>query len=253
MEQIVQEIFFWSAIMRDHAEFQIMNLSSRESQSIMTSQNFKNLFNQIHSEAERLISNPNNEEIEELVRRVLPIIVDFINYKQTLLRRLLECNIEFNLPPSFINHMINEAMEFYRVISMLQTDAQINPVSEVLFLHTIWLPDAIGHAANVMSTLDATESILIKETETFKNTFTNLFIKATELEKMLPRAGLDNGALELLNEEVITTMTAFIEFLENIEVLRASCKAMGVINPLVPDHMIREEKYYLSKVTNFMQ
>lgn len=253
MEQIIQEVFFWSEIMRDHAEFQIMNLSSRESQSIMTSQNFKNLFNQIHIEAENLVNNPNNEKTEELVRKVMPIIVDFINYKQVLLRRLLECNIELNLTPSFINHMINEAMEFYRVLTMLQTDASINPVSEVLFLHTIWLPDAIGHAANVMSTLDATESMLIKEAETFKNTFTNLYIKAAELEKMLPRAGLDNGALQLLNEEVITTMTAFIEFLENIEVLRENCKAMGVINPLVPNHMIREEKYYLSKIIDFMQ
>lgn len=253
MEQIIQEIFFWSEIMRDHAEFQIMNISSREVQSIRTSQNFKNLFNQIHDEAERLINNPNNEQTEELVRRVMPIIIDFINYKQSLLRRLLQCDIEFNLPPTFINHMINEAMEFYRAISMLQSDAPINRTTENLFLHTKWLPDAIGHAANIMSTLDATETILIKEGETYKNTFTNLFIKATELEKMLPRTGLDNGALELLNEEVIATMTDFIEYLENIEVLRENCKAMGVIPPLVPDHMIREERYYLSKVASFMQ
>lgn len=253
MPRIAQEINFWSGIMRDHGEFLLMTLSSREQQLVMTSQNFKNVFIQIHSESEELINNPNEEKEIELVRRTLPVIIDFINYKMMLLKRLLECNIQLNLTPTFINHMINEATEFYRTLSMIQTTVPINNVQENIFLHTIWLPDAAGHAASIAAELDPTEAIYIKQADTFKELFNNLFIKSSELEKMLPRANLDDGSLTLLNEESIQSIKSFIEFLNIIKELRSKCKVMGSLDPIMPDHMIREEEYYMSKILNFME
>lgn len=43
-------------------------------------------------------------------------------------------------------------------------------------------------------------------------------------------------------------MTAFIEFLQNIELLRKTSKTMVVINPLVSNHMIREENIIFQKL-----
>lgn len=65
---------------------------------------------------------------------------------------------------------------------------------------------------------------------------------------MLERACLCDGALSNLNEEVRKKMYEFICYLSKIEKLRKACKAMGNINPLLPDHMIREEKYYLASI-----
>ncbi len=251
MPTIAYDLNFWSGIMRDHAEFQLMNLSSRESQFAMTSQKFKNIFEQIYSETEKLIQNPNEQEIE-IMRKVCPILIEYINYKKLLLKKLLECDIELNLPPTFVNHMINEAMEFYRTLNMLQSNVPIDKVSENILLHTIWLPDAAGHAASIASNLDPTEALLIKEAEEFKKTFNCLFIKASELEQMLPRVCINSHALEFLNEEVINEISKFICYLEKIKELREKCKAMGTLNPLIPDHMMREEKYYLSKIINLM-
>ncbi|MBZ4647290.1 MAG: hypothetical protein PWR27_999 [Petroclostridium sp.] len=248
MSNAAQEIFFWSGIMRDHGEFQLITLSSREPQYIITSQYFKNAFISLRNEAEKLLEKPTCPAVKELISRVIPVLVNFINYKRLLVRKLLECDIELGLPPTFINHMINEAMEFYRTLCMIQTNIPRNTTAGNILLHKIWLPDAAGHAAAIASDLDATETILIKEAENFKNTFEHLFIKATELGQMLERTNLNNGSLEWLNEQVEKNIEDFIHFLSKIRDLRKKCKAMSTLKPLFPDHMIREEQYYLSNI-----
>lgn len=235
-------IYFWSGIMRDHAEFHIINLSFREREFIQAAQYYKNSFISIQNEA-AAIKAPS--DVQSLVKRVLPLLATFISFKQIVLRKLLQCDIELGLTPTFINHMINEAMEFYREMCNIHTSKKMNPTAENILLHKIWLPDASGHAAAIMSDLDPAEALLIKEGEKFKKTFDNLFIKATELGQMLERACLKDGSLELLNEEAEKKISEFICYLEKIKILREKCKAMGAIKPLIPDHMIREEKYYL--------
>ena len=68
--------------------------------------------------------------------------------------------------------------------------------------------------------------------------------------KMFERTGLENGALHQFNEDVIKTLTNFIEFLNVIESLRSGCRiySTGTFSPLIPNHMIREEKYYIYKI-----
>lgn len=248
-----QELNFWSGIMRDHGEFQLLSLSSREPQFIMSSQNFKNLFQNIELESEKLIKEPNDEKLNELIKHAMSVLTEFINYKKVLLKKLLECSIELKLTPTFVNHMINEAMEFNRTFTTMNKIPSINVPLENVFLHTIWLPDAAGHAASIIADLDSTETSLIKEAKEFEKTFNNLFIKANELEKMLPRANFDSKALEYLNEEVVEHISNFILYLEKVKQLRESCKALGTLKPLIPDHMIREEKHYIFKIASLYE
>jgi hypothetical protein len=57
--------------------------------------------------------------------------------------------------------------------------------------------------------------------------------------------------LKYLNEEVRKKMEEFICYLSKIRELRAMCKVLGVLKPLIPDHMIREEQHYLLKIAKF--
>ena len=65
-------------------------------------------------------------------------------------------SLSTSLPPTFYNHMINEAMFFYKTLKSLQTNAMLNPLLENINLHIIWLPDASGHAATIACDLDPT-------------------------------------------------------------------------------------------------
>ena len=249
----VQEIYFWSGIMRDHAEMQLNAFSFKETQFIMSSQYFKNAFMQLVDEAEKLCTDAEGPLIIELVNRTIPVLLQFIDYKRLLVRKLLECNIELGLSPTFINHMINEAMEFYRALCMTKPVHPINTTAENIHLHMIWLPDAAGHAASIASDLDPTEVSLIKEADEFKNTFEHLFVKATELGLMLERTCLCDGSLIRLNEQAEKYIKNFICYLNKVLDLRLKCKVMGVIKPFIPDHMIREEQYYMTKLQEFMK
>ena len=44
-------------------------------------------------------------------------------------------------------------------------------------------------------------------------------------------------------------MTYFKEFLKELEIGVAEKKILSILSPLVPDHMFREECYYLTKLS----
>lgn len=244
----VEEIYFWSGIMRDHGEFLITGLSSREPESINTADAFKNEFARLREKAQKALYSGTAVSIPMLVSRTMTALTNFIAFKRIVLRRLLQCDIELNLPPTFVNHMINEAMEFYRTLCLSTSPASVNWTAENIQLHKIWLPDAAGHAASIAADLDPTETALIKEAEEFKNAFNHLFIKADELGKMLERSCLADGSLAGLNEQVKKKMQEFIHYLEKVKKLRVECKVLGVLKPIVPDHMLREENYFLTRL-----
>ena len=243
-----EEMRFWTAIMRDHGEFLITGLSSREQDFIWNAYFFRNSFAALHEEVKKYMDSPDLTCVINLANNCVPLLVNFINFKKIILTKLLKCNIEIVFPPTFINHMINEAMEFYRTLCIIQTNVPVNTYMENLRLHIIWLPDAAGHAASIASNLDPVEKVLINKAQKFEKCFNCLFIKAYELEKMLERACLENGTLEQLNEEVEEKMQEFVCFLEKVLKLREECRVMGTIKPLIPYHMIREENYYLAQI-----
>ncbi len=237
---------FWLEIMENHAEFILAGLSSKEKDIIENAKFFKESFLRLMKNAENL----NEQNYGSIFNEAMELMKKFINFKRLIMKKLLECNIELSLPPTFINHMINEAMEFLRDSQIALANEKIDPVLANIELHKIWLPDASGHAANIIATLDPTENELIKKAEEFVKNFDGLFIKAVELGQMLKRTNAQKSTLRYLNEQVEEKISEFIRYLSNIKELREKCKVLGAgtLMPIVPDHMIREEKYYISRI-----
>jgi hypothetical protein len=118
----------------------------------------------------------------------------------------------------------------------------------------IWLADGSGHAAGLMSFLDPAETLITAEVQMFKEKFDKLLIKASELEMMLNRVDLCDGALMLLAEETIEWLDNFTVFLGKFKELRAQCKVLGqgTLSPIIPDHFMREHMYFVSKIRSYM-
>lgn len=241
-------IYFWSGIMKDHAELFLLKLSYREKELIEAASIFKDTFSNIET-----VIKKGEKDASLMIDYVIPILDDFINYKSYTMKKLLECDIQLNMTPTFINHMINEAMEFNRELLSFKDEYKINPVDEMILMHKIWLPDAAGHAAAIIEGLDPNETELINEANDYELRFRNLFITAVELGKMLNRTGLDNGTLSHLNSQAELLITEFIFFLHRVETARLKCQIMGNIDPFVLDHMIREEQYYLNNIIDYKE
>jgi hypothetical protein len=244
----IDEIRFWTGILRDHGEFILMSLSYNEQEAIQLANYYKASFSKLH-EISNSFDGMNN--FDSILHECRNLLVSFIDFKRVLLKRLLECQLNTSLPPTFYNHMINEAMEFYKILFNLQTNAHKNTVLENLNFHKLWIPDAAGHAAIIASDLDPTEKCLIYEAQDFEKCFNALAIKTDELSKMLERTGLNDGALKHLNEEAKKKIEEFVCYLNKLRDLKLKCKVLGILKVLTPDHMIREENYYLQKIMSF--
>lgn len=243
---IRKEIEFWTRIMRDHGEFQFYSLAASEQEALNTAQYFRNLFDRLHIE-----SRSNQLPIADLIAETKTAVTQFIDFKRYMLSRLMTCTIKLSMTPTFLNHMINEALEFLHALNLADNTIQSNNVMELLRLHTIWLPDASGHASFVAAELDSVEREYIKEADKFTEKFDNLFKKAFSMYSMYERTRVLDGAIHHLNEQVKNALREFIVFLEAIEELNIECSILpsGTFSPLIANHMMREEGYYIYKIS----
>lgn len=235
---------FWLQIMGDHSRFIFFSLAPTESEYILTAQNFIILFDQLLEQSKKILS---FIEIEELNRKAYEAVYRLREFKIELLSMSLTSDLKSHLSPSFYNDMLNELEEYLYILNSMMHgyDPLLNP----LHYHMLWLNDAIGHSASVKSGLDLVETDLIKTADQFEHQFEDLNNKSLILNGY-SRTGLSNfAALERLNEQVWNIMNGFMEFLESIRDRRTDNKILGTIMPLMADHMLREECYYLRKLS----
>jgi hypothetical protein len=250
MFNIKKEIEFWTRIMRDHGEFQYTSLAPNEYNYIKRARYFMDVFENLHEEARNLPDDISNKDALSLIPKNIVALQQFVDFKREMLTMLVKCNIGLGLTPTFLNHMINEAMEYYRVLCIIQGTIPYNAALENIRLHKVWLPDASGHASAIASDLDAVESEFVYIGDKFSKRFRELFIKSYEMYKIFERTGVENGSLLYLNKEVEKEIDKFITYLESVEVLRESCNLLGsgTLKSLIPNHMIREEQYYMNRI-----
>ena len=235
---------FWLQILGDHARFILNALSPLETDFIYQADSFRNLFDNLLQTSRRPLS---DEELNSLTRQAYASAVKFRETKLNILSRQISTQIAISLPPTFINHMINELDEYLFILTSF-----INgnlPVTTPIHLHLLWLLDGSGHASSIASTLDMTQKQLIKKSKKYSKKFDNLYLRSIEYNGYM-RTGIYNfPALQQLNSDADELMTYFKQFLTELEVGIISDRILGTISPLVPDHMFREECYYLSKLS----
>jgi hypothetical protein len=190
------------------------------------------------------------DQVYDLTKQALAFAEELRCFKLELLREHLAGKIKICLPPTFINHMVNELEEYLRILECLLE--MKSPAAHPLHYHRLWLLDAVGHASAIECRLDDLEKELKMESKEFGTEFNHLHMRAEEFNGYTRTGLLEFPALKRLNGMAEATMGAFMRFLKELEALRITKQALGILTPLVPDHMHREECYYLfslSRVT----
>jgi Domain of unknown function (DUF2935) len=242
--KILFEHLFWLQILGDHSRFIFNNLSPKETSEIARAASFIDTFNTLLDNARQITS---STQLDLITSEALTSTNQLRDFKLHLLCRHLVGEIAVHLPPTFFNHMLNELEEYLRILEFLQC-GQCPPLMHSLHHDLVWLLDAVGHAASLASTLDEVELSLIDQSELFKKHFRDLHYKALEFKGSL-RTGLQEfPALSRLNFEVRDKIVQFMDFLSNIKASVVSKETLGALAPLVPDHMLREECYFLIKL-----
>lgn len=235
---------FWLQILGDHSRFILNALSPKETLFVRKANQFINLFDNLLEKSRKPIS---GEELSELNCEAYSAAMKIRDLKLFIIAKQIEEKIDINLPPTFINHMVNELEEYVSILNDLIKGSI--PCTKDIHLNLLWLSDGVGHASTIACNLDMTQKEFIKKSKEYSKIFTHLYLRTIEY-KGYTRTGINNfPALKKLNTDADDTMTCFKKFLKELEKYILEKKVLGIISPLMTDHMFREECYYLTKLS----
>jgi hypothetical protein len=155
-EATLFELRFWLQVLGDHGRFIFGALAADEREEISRAELFIGSFDSL-LEAAR--AGGSAQRLLELNRAAYLRAQEIRMFKLHLLERHLIGKIKLNLPPSFLNHMVNEVEEAIAALHYLQA-GHIPPLQDALHHHLLWLQDAYGHSASISARLDMVEKRL---------------------------------------------------------------------------------------------
>lgn len=244
LEEALFETQFWMQVLGDHSRFLHDSLASSESERIAKTQQFISIFDRLLDSARQPLE-PN--QLISIVQEGKNAGEQLRVFKLDIIKDQLVGKVKIGLTPSFINHMVNELEEWLRVSSFLVEGKSVPP-THALHHHLIWLLDAAGHAGGLVSNLDRVEKDLLQKSEKFVKEWEDFYLKAVETVGFLRTSQYEFPALSRFNSDVELEMKIFKGFLEELEEMQLNKEILGVLTPLMADHMAREECYYLIKL-----
>lgn len=235
---------FWLQILGDHSRFIFFSLAPTETEYILLAQEFILIFDQLLEQSRKKLE---ASELFELNQKALETAYRLREFKLELLSMSLTSDLKSHLSSSFFNDMLNELEEYILILTAIMNEQE--PITHPLHYHMLWLSDAIGHASTLSSSLDLVEKDYIDQSYKFEVLFQDLYLKSLLFNGYLRTQMMDFAALERFNDQVKLAITNFIEFLENLRDQRLDSRVLGTLMPLMADHMVREECYYLLKLS----
>jgi hypothetical protein len=239
------ELRFWLQIMGDHARFIKSSLNPDQTNLVMIAGNFIEVYDRLLEKVRQLsaVKEPHLTEITQLT-------LSLRDFKRELLADRLKNLPTTVLPPTFYNHMLNELEDFLKVLADIETGGQNQ--GSIIGQHLLWSLDAAAHATSIGSDLDKVEYKLQEIAKKFEQSFDHFYIKAVEITgyfRSCPPSILP--VLEAYNIQMTDQMKGFMIYLEDLKKGVIQQRVFGRLEPLVPDHMYREECYYLCKIAEF--
>lgn len=235
---------FWLQVLGDHARFILNSLAPPETAHIAKAKRFVQVFDKLLADARQTTG---GEGLAALNREAHAETEALRSFKLELLARSLEGRLRSSLPPTFFNHMVNELEEYVRILDALLAGRPV-PVYHPLHHDLLWLQDAHGHAGAIAMGLDRVEADLLRRSVDFEKHFQALYLKAVEMAGYLRAQLQEFPALRRFHRQVDLEMALFRKFLSELVELELNAEALDIISPLMPDHMAREECYYLLKL-----
>lgn len=242
-EQAWFEHRFWLQIAGDHSRFIRSAFAPKEQQDIRLADQFVSVFDELLQ-----VARDRSLPLSSVTAKAYEAAMQLRAFKLNLLDRRLTGNVAIGFTPTFLNHMVNELEEYIRILTSLLEGKGV-PAYPSLHHDLLWLSDASGHAASIAMDLDVVEKRLIRQSQAFEKHFNEFYLKAIELTGYFRTLKEHYPVLSKFHADVNMEMSVFMSFLKELEELELSEELLSRIDPLIPDHMFREECYYLLKLS----
>lgn len=244
VDESLEELHFWLQILGDHSRFIHDSLAPSEEKYVEVANSFKKSFDSLLLNSKKTLD---EQSLVSLIQKATILSEEIRAFKLMLIQEHIIGNIKISLPPSFINHMVNEVEEAIRIFSCLE-QGEMPPVVHSLHHDLVWLLDAAGHAGAIDANLDQSEKQLKYASRKFTKDWEDFYLKAVELAGYLRTNIMEFPALTRFHNDIHMEMAIFQSFLRELEELELKKETLGTLAPLMADHMAREECYYLKKL-----
>lgn len=172
--------------------------------------------------------------VNELNRRALRLLHDFIDFKESILREVSENKLFTVNYPLLIEHILREARLYCTTVEELMDNRELS-YKDLRKTEKFWNQIMMEHAFFIRGLLDPTENALIQTANRF----------AMEYSELLEKARKQDCRAMGLTEEALAETLRIRDFKAAGTKGILNCEIASIILPLLADHVLREANHYI--------
>ncbi len=182
------------------------------------------------------------EHVFQLNNRAINLIVEIINFKETVLSQVENCKVFTFIYPDMQEHLIEEA-KFY-LKNLIDLQERKIPEKDVLRTEVFWDHIMGDHAEFIRGLLDPTEKDLFNRANDFAILFEKLLEETENATK---------GNIIKVTKKNLEATKEIAMFKSSATEGLLACKIKSLINPLLADHVLREANRYIRVLKAYLK
>ena len=246
----LDEIQFWSRIMKEHALFLSLGFTYEQQQLITEARQFITLFERIEEKLGNFNLNSDVSQIKVFNTEVYQAAVAIWHYKRKVLMLTLHCKIRTNNFPLLIDHISREAAYFANRLVELNEGKLSFQADTIIKENLFFLKIMADHAKFIGHLLDPSERKLVEQAREFSHDFDQLVFQAVDLDSKRPQSETVPILNQFLDQNRVS-VASLRDFKKTARELIEACRIKSNIHPLLADHTFREAERFLEIIDLF--
>lgn len=247
----LDEIKFWSRIMKEHSLFLRLGFRCEDTQLIQEANQFYAVFEAIENRSHSLALDTDPQVIVRFNSEVHQAVSHIWVFKRKVLGLILRCQLPgANNFPLLVDHVSREANYFRNRLEELNS-GKLEPLPDAIIDENVFfLRIMADHAKFISHLLDPSERKLVDQANEFSHDFDQLLFQARDIESMRPQSQTVPILDQFLDQNRVS-VKSLRDFKQTARDLINACKIKSIIHPLLADHVFREAERFLTIIDMF--
>jgi len=247
----LDEIRFWSRIMKEHSLFLKLGFRCDDTQLIQEANHFYTVFEGIENKSHMYTVDTDPQTIRKFNEEVYVAASNIWAFKRKVLGLILQCKLPGgNNFPLLVDHVSREANYFRNRLSELNL-GNLEPLPDAIIDENVFfLRIMADHAKFIGHLLDPSERQLVEQARSFSQDFDTLLFQAIDLDSMRPQSQTYPLLDQFLDENRVS-VKSLRDFKKTARDLIEACRIKSIIHPLLADHVFREAERFLFIIDAF--
>jgi hypothetical protein len=247
----LDEIRFWSRIMKEHSLFLKLGFRCEDTKLIQEADYYYSVFEDIEKRAHSFSFDIDPRKIKSFNEKVIVAVTGIWAFKRKVLGLVIRCKLPGqNNFPLLIDHVSREANYFRKRLKELNK-GNLAPLQDSIIKENVFfLRIMADHAKFIGHLLDPSERKLGELARNFSHDFDQLLSQAKDLESMCPQSQTAPLLNQFLDQNRVS-VKSLRDFKKTARDLIEECRIKSIIHPLLADHVFREAERFLEIIDMF--